>query len=91
MSFNSENWLFDNGQRVLRFAAALRADGARRKVWRFAVRANFPDQGIALFFESPVTRNFHLGFPSHSLTIIGHLCRPEPVNFSTNIPVWNYQ
>ena len=39
--------------------AAVRADVARGEYFRFAVRADFTHQGVALFFQSPMSRYFH--------------------------------
>jgi hypothetical protein len=44
----------------LGFVAAIRANVARGKDLVIAVRADFADQPVALFFESPMSWNFHV-------------------------------
>jgi hypothetical protein len=48
------------GIEILGFIAAVRADIPRGKDLIVAVRANLADQPVALFFESPVSRDFHV-------------------------------
>ena len=44
---------------LLGFIATVRADVARRENLAVAVRADLSDQPVALFFESPVSWDFH--------------------------------
>jgi hypothetical protein len=48
------------GVEILGFVAAVRADIARGEDLVIAVRADLADQSVALFFESPVSRDFHV-------------------------------
>jgi murein DD-endopeptidase MepM/ murein hydrolase activator NlpD len=56
--------------RFLCFRGAVGADFAGREEVRFALRAGNTDQRVALFFEPPMTRNFHFAFSFFQTTNI---------------------